>query len=316
MKSGKGSLWGLLLAAMLCVGASLAQDIPSGGAARYGVAQAAGDLGLTTFPANLERAGLIDTLDNQGVLLFGSGSFAVFAPTDEAFASAEDIDVSSLAENQTELRRKLSYHVVWNDAIFENISEVSTLQTLEGENVSIDSTSGLKVNGANVTAVKKYDNGTLYVIDRLLVPRGKGSLDVTDEASRLGAGKFASAIRSEGLADTLNGQGPMGIEALKEGPYTIFAPSDAAFGSAKATLDSISKKDAGTRTLLSYHIIDAKSLSNLTEAGSIKTLGGDSLAVDLSAGFVGGARVIKSGRYENGIIYVIDQVLVPIRLAM
>ena len=43
---------------------------------------------------------------------------------------------------------------------------------------------------------------------------------------------------------------------------------------------------------------------------------GDSLAVDLNMSLVGGADVLKSERYANGIVYIIDQVLVPIRLAM
>ena len=54
----------------------------------------------------------------------------------------------------------------------------------------------------------------------------------------------------------------------------------------------------------------------MTKTNSAKTMQGDSLAVDLNMGLVGGANVLKSERYANGIVYVIDQVLVPIRLAM
>jgi uncharacterized surface protein with fasciclin (FAS1) repeats len=108
----------------------------------------------------------------------------------------------------------------------------------------------------------------------------------------------------------------MGFVSLAGGPFTVFAPSDSAFDNAKAKLDAISKKDAGMMNLLSYHMVDAKNLLNMTETNSAKTMQGDSLAVDLNMGLVGGANVLKSERYANGIVYVIDQVLVPIRLAM
>ena len=63
-------------------------------------------------------------------------------------------------------------------------------------------------------------------------------------------------------------------------------------------------------------MVDAKDLVNLTDSNSVKTLEGESLAVDVGAGQVGGAHVLLSERYDNGIVYVIDQVLVPIRLSM
>jgi len=81
-------------------------------------------------------------------------------------------------------------------------------------------------------------------------------------------------------------------------------------------MDSIKAKQGGMTTLLSYHLIDAGGL-NTTEAGSKKTLGGESLPVDRRSGLVGdGARVLDSKRYDNGIIYVIDKVLIPVRLSM
>ena len=298
---------------MLCTISGLAQD---SGAAKMGVIDAASELGLKEFAAAMDGAGLADTLNNQGVLIIGPGSFVIFAPSDEAFAAVTDVDMNTIKENATELKRILSYHVVWNDGRFENISELSSAKTLQGENLTIDNTAGMKVNGANVTASMSYDNGTIYVIDKVLLPETASSQGVAETANYLGAKKFASAINSAGLAETLNGQGLMGFVSLAGGPFTVFAPSDSAFENAKANLDAISKKDAGMMNLLSYHMVDAKDLLNLTETNSAKTMQGDSLAVDLNMGLVGGANVLKSERYANGIVYVIDQVLVPIRLTM
>jgi len=303
----------LFIAALLCIGSSLAQD---SGAAKIGVTDAANELGLKNFSAALEGAGLADTLNNQRVLIFSSGSFVIFAPSDEAFAAVADADMNAIKENASELKRILSYHIVWNDRSFENISELSSAKTLQGENLTLDNTAGMKVNGANVTASQSYDNGIVFVIDKVLLPKTDSRLGVAEAANDLGARKFASAIKSAGLVETLNGQGLMGFESLSEGPFTVFAPSDAALDNAKATLDAISKKNAGMMNLLSYHIVDAKDLLNMTDTNSAKTMLGDSLAVDANMGLVGGANVLKSERYDNGIIYVIDQVLVPIRLAM
>jgi uncharacterized surface protein with fasciclin (FAS1) repeats len=292
---------------------SFAQDSE---AAKSKIMDAASDLGLSEFAAAIDEAGLADTLDNQGILVIGPGSFVIFAPSDAAFAEATDIDMNAVKENATELKRILGYHIVWNDGRFENISELSTARTMQGENLTIDSANGLKVNGANVTESISYANGTIYVIDRVLLPQTASILGVVEAANDLGAKKFAAAIKSAGLADTLNGQGLMGMESLSEGPFTVFAPSDSAFDAAKATIDAINKKDAGMRNLLSYHIIDSESLLNTSDSNSAKSMLGDSLAIDANLGLAGSANVLQSERYGNGIVYVIDQVLIPIRLAM
>lgn len=68
--------------------------------------------------------------------------------------------------------------------------------------------------------------------------------------------------------------------------------------------------------LLGYHTVEAGELANMSASNSVKTLQGESLAVDVGAEQVGGAFVLKSERYDNGIVYIIDRVLVPIGLSM
>ena len=310
----KLSLLTLLLTVSLSFGFAAAQNNET---AKYGILEASNELGLNTFSSALESTGLAGTLNNEGVLVLGDGSFAVFAPSDEAFSNMTDVDIGSIMENQTELKRVLSYHVVWNDGLFENISQVSSLETLQGENLTLEN-NGMIVNGARVQQIKEYDNGTIYVIDSVLMPKGKTAMGVVEAANDLGdLTKFTAAIKSAGFVDRLNGQGLLGIGDLAEGPFTIFAPNDAAFNQVpKATMDPINKQPGLMRTLLSYHIVEAKALANLTDMGSVKTLEGDSLAVDPSMGLVGGANVLGSKRYDNGIIYEIDQVLIPVRLSM
>jgi uncharacterized surface protein with fasciclin (FAS1) repeats len=310
-----GAIPGLLfITALLCTGVSLAQD--NNTTTETGVIDALQGMELGEFSAAIESAGLVDTLNDKGVLTFNTGSFVIFAPSDEAFAAASGVDMNALKENPAELKKILFYHIIWNSGSFDNISEISSAKTMLGENLSLDSTAGLKVNGANVTASGNYDSGVIYVVDKVLLAETDASLGVVEAANDLGAKKFGQAVASSGLADTLNGQGLMGIEGLTSGPYTVFAPSDAAYANAKSSLDAISKKDNGMLNLLSYHVVEAQGLLNMTASNSIKTMLGDSLAVDVNLSLVGGANVLGSERYDNGIVYVIDQVLMPISLSM
>jgi transforming growth factor-beta-induced protein len=308
--AGKAMLF--LLAAIIIAGQGMAAEDDS----EKSLKDAAAELGLETFPALLEEAGLADTVENVGILLIGNGSFAVFAPQDDAFSNMST-ELEALEENRTDLRRVLSYHLVCGEGL-DNLSQLSSLETLEGENLTIDHDDGLRVNGAKVVESKSYDNGTIYVIDKLLLPEktsGAG-LGVIEAARDLGAEKFAAALQDAGLADTLNGQGLLGFETLSQGPFTVFAPSDEAFNNVpKTVMDSIETKEQGMTILLSYHLVEASAL-NTTEAGSVKTVGGESLPVDMRNGLVGGARVLDSKRYDNGIIYMIDQVLIPVKLSM
>jgi len=175
---------------------------------------------------------------------------------------------------------------------------------------------GMGLCASQSAETKEYDSGVIYVIDRVLLPKNSEVAGVVETANDLGAKKFAAAVKAAGLADQLNGQGLLGIASLSKGPFTVFAPDDAAFNNAKASVDAINKKEGGMRALLSYHMIEASALQNRTDPGSVKTLQGDSLAIDETAGLVGGARVLGSKRYDNGIVYVIDQMLIPVRLSM
>jgi uncharacterized surface protein with fasciclin (FAS1) repeats len=308
--AGKAML--ALLAAAFAAGLAMAAPEDEGKSLK----DAAAELGLETFPALLEEAGLADTVENVGILLIGNGSFAVFAPQDDAFLNAS-AELEALEENRTDLRRVLSYHLVWGEGL-DNLSQPSSLRSLEGENLTIDHEDGLKVNGAKVLASKSYDNGTINVIDKLLLPeRTSGAgLGVIEAARDLGTEKFAAALQDSGLADTLNGQGLLGFETLSQGPFTVFAPSDEAFNNVpEEVMNSIETKKGGMTILLSYHLVEASAL-NTTEAGSVKTVRGESLPIDVRKGLVGGARVLDSERYDNGIVYVIDQVLIPVKLSM
>ena len=123
------------------------------------------------------------------------------------------------------------------------------------------------------------------------------------------AGQFKTLVKlvkQAGLAGTLQGKGP----------FTVFAPTDAAFAKVpKSTLAALAKDKAKLRAVLLYHVAKGKlTAAKVVKLRSIKTLNGQSLKVRVNHGTVtiGGARVVKADiGASNGVIHVINKVLIP-----
>ncbi|HSC51470.1 MAG TPA: fasciclin domain-containing protein [Gaiellaceae bacterium] len=123
------------------------------------------------------------------------------------------------------------------------------------------------------------------------------------------AGQFktlASLLTKAGLAGTLQGKGP----------FTVFAPTDAAFAKVpKATLTALAKNKAKLRAVLLYHVVKGKvTAAQAMKLRSAKTLQGSSVAIRVKNGkvIVGGATVVKANvMASNGVIHVINRVLIP-----
>ncbi len=123
------------------------------------------------------------------------------------------------------------------------------------------------------------------------------------------AGQFKTLVKlvkQAGLVGALQGKGPL----------TVFAPTDAAFEKVpKSTLAALAKDKAKLRAVLLYHVAKGKlTAAKVVKLSSIKTLNGQSLKVRVNHGTVtvGGARVVKADiGASNGVIHVINQVLIP-----
>ncbi|PKP79534.1 MAG: Nex18 symbiotically induced protein [Alphaproteobacteria bacterium HGW-Alphaproteobacteria-2] len=122
---------------------------------------------FTTLVTAVEAAGLVDTLK-------GAGPFTVFAPTDEAFAALPAGTVENLLkpENKDQLVAVLTYHVVPGKVMSADLAgKTLEAETVQGTTVAIDATSGVKVDGANVTAADiEATNGVIHVIDAVILP--------------------------------------------------------------------------------------------------------------------------------------------------
>ncbi len=130
--------------------------------------------------------------------------------------------------------------------------------------------------------------------------------DIVDTA--VAAGSFntlAQALTVAGLVDTLKGPGP----------FTVFAPTDAAFAKLPAgTLDALLKDKAKLTAILTYHVVPGKVMAaDVMKLKSAKTVQGSSVMIDTMNGVkVDGATVVTTDiACSNGVIHVIDSVILP-----
>jgi uncharacterized surface protein with fasciclin (FAS1) repeats len=129
--------------------------------------------------------------------------------------------------------------------------------------------------------------------------------DIVDTA--VAAGNFktlAAALTAAGLIDTLKGKGP----------FTVFAPTDAAFAKIpKADLDALLKDKAKLTAVLTYHVVPGKVMAANVKAGKVKTVQGSEITVATTGGVtVDGAKVSATDIVaDNGVIHVIDTVIIP-----
>jgi uncharacterized surface protein with fasciclin (FAS1) repeats len=118
---------------------------------------------------------------------------------------------------------------------------------------------------------------------------------------------LTKALGSAGLVTTLQGKGP----------FTVFAPTDAAFAALpKGTVENLLKPEnkAQLTKILTYHVVPGSVVSTSLKSGDVKSVEGSSLKVGVNAGkvTVSGANVVKADiKASNGVIHVIDKVLMP-----
>lgn len=119
---------------------------------------------FSTLLAALDAADLTDTLK-------GTGPFTVFAPTDAAFEALPEGVLEDLLANTSALTEVLTYHVVAGKLMASDVVALSSVTTLQGGNLAIDTTDGVKIGGATITQTDiECSNGVIHVIDTVLVP--------------------------------------------------------------------------------------------------------------------------------------------------
>ena len=130
--------------------------------------------------------------------------------------------------------------------------------------------------------------------------------DIVETAAAVGSfSTLITAIKAAGLTETLKGKGP----------FTVFAPTDAAFAKIpKATLDALLADKAKLSAVLAYHVVPGKVMAADVKSGDVKTVQGSSIQANAEGGAVkvDAASVIKADvEASNGVIHAIDTVIMP-----
>ena len=266
-------------------------------------AQAAGQ--FTVLLQAAQKAGLADFLSSENGL-------TVFAPTDDAFAALlTKLGLTSLdqVDNQT-LAAILKYHVVGSEVYSTSLKSgvVPSLNTGSPDKtplsllVNVGST--VMINDAKVVkADVMASNGVIHVIDKVLLPP-----TVVDLATyNADFTTLVSAVVKADLASTLSGNGP----------FTVFAPTNSAFTNLLASL-GLSGLDAvplPTLTgILTYHVVGDNVRSTELSNGKVNTVNGKPVEFALGSNVTinGKVKVVVTDiQGTNGVIHVIDQVLLP-----
>ena len=272
---------------------------------------------FSTLATALEAAGLVDTLK-------GAGPFTVFAPTDAAFAKLPAGTVEGLLADPDALRAVLTYHVVPGKVTAADVMLLPSAKTVQGEDLAIGASDrGVRVNDANVIQTDiMASNGVIHVIDGVVLPPSmttqpaaepamNTSADIVDTA--VAAGSFntlATALEAAGLVDTLKGPGP----------FTVFAPTDAAFAKLPAgTLEGLLADPDALRAVLTYHVVPGRvTAAEVLTLPVATTVQGEDVTISASGNGVkvNDAMVITPDvMASNGVIHVVDSIILPPSLA-
>jgi transforming growth factor-beta-induced protein len=261
---------------------------------------------FTTLVAAVQAAGLVDALKGEGPL-------TVFAPTDDAFAALPEGTVESLllAENLEQLKSILLYHVVEGKVMAADVTGLTAAPTLLGKDLAVKVDMGsVYINESKVIITDVVtSNGVIHVIDAVLLPPAD-MMDIVDTA--VADGRFttlATALDKAGLIETLKG----------EGPFTVFAPTDDAFALLPAgTVENLLLEEnlEQLKNILLYHVVSGKVMAadvvNLTSADTVQ---GSSVSIKVENGTVylndTIMVIITDVEASNGVIHVIDAVLIP-----
>ena len=268
---------------------------------------------FTTLVTAVTAAGLVDTLK-------GEGPFTVFAPTDDAFAALPEGTLDALlADPEGALTDVLLYHVVAGEVLAADVVTLESATTVGGEDISITVRDGSVFLNDTVQVIItdiETSNGVIHVIDAVLIPPSMAAPEMADIVDTAVAdGRFTTlvtAVTAAGLVDTLKG----------EGPFTVFAPTDDAFAALPdGTIDALLADPEGALTdVLLYHVVAGEVMAaDVVTLESATTVGGEDITITVRDGSVflndTVQVIITDIMTSNGVIHVIDAVLIPPSMA-
>ena len=264
---------------------------------------------FSTLTKALAAAGLTDTLK-------GAGPFTVFAPSDAAFAKLPAGTLEALLKSKDDLAKVLTYHVVAGRLTGGSLV-AGELKTLEGDSLTVSlANNRVLVNDATVTTTDiAGSNGVIHVIDTVLLPPG---FTAPGASAAVATGDVFEALQADERFSTLvKALGTAGLTGTLQGkgPFTVFAPTNAAFAAlGDGVADQLLADRATLTKVLTYHVVAGKLTSDVMKIGPVRTVAGGNLTIGVTGGkvSVNDAKVVTADvPATNGVVHVVDKVLVP-----
>ncbi|XP_060565289.1 periostin-like [Ruditapes philippinarum] len=267
------------------------------------------DYNLTSVAGLIRDAKLESTLTSST-----GGPFTIMAPTNAAVAAIDPDTMASVIKSSVLLQQIVKYHIINKYEVIPALISAGSVETMEGQSITVTSQpSGIRLNNASTVLKDNGDiicnNGIIHVIDTVLIPPVFSTHNLAAvllERDDIFREFFLYALLSNFT------------HLIENGEYTLFAPTDLAFGR-YSHLNDIHRDtpNAGKIYLeiLKYHIVPGARMSNMLSDGQILyTLHGSPITIHLNNGGVkvDDANVVEANiPGSNGVIHAIDHVLFP-----
>lgn len=271
--------------------------------------------------ANPDLSILVEAVTAAGLTntLKGPGPLTVFAPTNAAFASLLTelgVTKAQLLADKDLLTAVLTYHVVSGNVPKASVPLGKAITSVQGGIFKVDSVSGaLKITDgrnrmATITATDiKAFNGVVHVIDKVILPANKNIVQTAQALPDFSI--LVEAVVAANLQGTLSGNGP----------FTVFAPTNAAFAALLTELgvtkDALLANKALLTKVLTYHVVSGRVLKADVPVGTpVATVQGETLTVNSSLAIVDqrgrSSNIVATDVLtSNGVIHVVDKVILP-----
>jgi uncharacterized surface protein with fasciclin (FAS1) repeats len=251
--------------------------------------------------------------------LSGAGPFTVFAPNNDAFAALLtelNVTKAALLADKPLLTAVLTYHVLGSKVEKAGVPIGKAITTVQRGVFKVEAPAGVLTitDGRNRTSKiiatdVQASNGVVHIIDKVILPANKTIVE-TAQGLPSTFSLLVEAVVAAGLVPTLSGTGP----------FTVFAPTDAAFAAALTELGVTKAALFGNVPLLTkiltYHVVSGRVLKADIPATPIATVQGETFTISLTSGAVITDQQARKTNItatdvfaSNGVIHVIDRVI-------
>ncbi|MDH4447090.1 MAG: fasciclin domain-containing protein [Acidovorax sp.] len=270
--------------------------------------------------ANPDLSILVEAVVAAGLApTLSTGSLTVFAPTNAAFAALlTELGVTkdALLANKTLLTAVLTYHVLGTTVPRASVPLGKAITPVGGGFFKVEAAgAGLRITDgrnrtSNITATDiQASNGVVHLVDKVLLPADK---NIVATASALpDFSILVEAVVAAGLVPTLQGTGP----------FTVFAPTNAAFAALLTELgvtkEALLANTALLTSVLTYHVVPGRVLkADVPVNTAITTVQGQTFTINASLAITDSrgrqSSIVATDVFtSNGVIHVVDKVLLP-----